>query len=128
MLSWLQDGGGSCLLSPGDHAWTSTGWQCTVGLSETVWAGMSHRAGCQLHSPTKAVGAGSEDAVCSEGCLELPSLSWHPCPGMLCLPAGAEQGAGDAVPVLSACWRTERGEGGLERRRGRKADKCRADV
>lgn len=78
MLSWLQDGGGSCLLSPGDRAWTSTGWQHTVGLSETVWASMSHRAGCQLHSPTKAVGAGSEAAVCSEGCLELPSLSQHP--------------------------------------------------
>lgn len=88
MFSWLQDGGGSCLLSPGDCAWTSTGWQYTVRLSKTVWARMSHRASCQVCSPTKAVGAGSEAAVRSEGCLEL-SLSQHSWPGMLCLWAGA---------------------------------------
>ena len=42
-------------------------------------------------SPAKAAGAGSEAAVCSQGCPELPSLSQHPRPRMLHLQAGAER-------------------------------------
>lgn len=128
MLSWLQDGGGSYSLSPGDRGWTSTAWRCMVGLSETVWAGVSHRADCQLRSPMKAVGAGGEDAVHSKGYPELPSFSRHPWLRMLCLRAGTEQWAGDATLVQSARWRTGRGERGLERCHGSKTDKCIADV